>query len=83
MIDVDSLNEYFANNRKSVASGSNCSNLGDMIIPKSLDQTIFPYPTEANEVYNLNRNCKTRNSLGLDGLSNTLLNISGTVISTF
>ena len=53
MIYVDSLNVYFANMGKSMASGSNCSNLGDMIIPKSLDKTIFLYSTDPSELYSL------------------------------
>ena len=72
MIDVESLKEKFANTRKSLASGSNCSNLGVMIIPKSVDKTFFLYPTDANKFCWLMKNCKTTNSSALDGLSNNL-----------
>ena len=83
MIDVDSLNDYFANIGMSLPSGSNCSNLGDMIVPKSIDKTILLYPTDANEVYSLIKNCKTANSSGQDSLSNNLLKIAVPVISDF
>ena len=49
-IDVDSLNDYFANIGNSLASGSNCSKLEETIISKSIDKTIFLYPTDANEL---------------------------------
>ena len=48
--DFDSLNDSFANIVKSLASSTNCSNIGDMIIAKSFDKTFFLYPTDANEV---------------------------------
>ena len=83
MIGSDSLNDYFANIVKSLASNSNCSNLGDMNIPKSIDKTKLLYPRYANEVYSLIRNCKTTNSPGLGGLKNNLLKIAGPVISDF
>ena len=82
MIDIDSLNDYFANIGQSLVSGSNFSNLEEMIILKFIDKTIFLYPTDANEVYSLFRNCKTTNSSGLDGLSDNL-KIAGPVISDF
>ena len=75
MIDVDCLNEYFAK------IGRSFSNLEEMIKPKYIDKTIFLYPTDTNEVFNLLRNCNTTNSSGLDGLSNNLLKNAGPVIS--
>ena len=83
MIDVGTLNDYSANIGKSLAVGSNCSYLEEMVKPKFLDKTIFLYPTDANQVHSLIRNCKTTNSSGLDGLSNNLLNFAGPVISDF
>ena len=83
MIDIDSLNNYFANIGKNLASGSIFSNLGNLIISKSTENTIFLYPADANEIYSLIRNCKTTISSGLDGLSNNLLIISGPAISEF
>ena len=83
MIDVDRLNNYFANVGKIFISGSNVSNLGDKNIPESVEKTIFLYPTDENEVYSLIKNCKTTNLSGLNGLSNNLLNIAGPVISYF
>ena len=41
MIDVKNLEGYFANIGKSLASGSNCSILGETNIPKSINNTIF------------------------------------------
>ena len=83
MTGVDSIHDYFANIGMSLASGSNCSILEETITPKSLDKTMFLYPTDANEVYNIIINCKTRYSSGLDGLSNSLLKYAGPVISDF
>ena len=73
MIDFDGLNDYFANIGKSLDSASNCSNLEEMIRPKSTDETDFFYPMDANQVYNLKKKFKTTNSSRLDGLSNKLL----------
>ena len=73
MTGVDSVHNYFAIIGMRLASGSNCSSLEETITPKSLDKTMFQYPTDANEVYNIIMNCKTRNSSGLEGLSNSLL----------
>ena len=55
----------------------------DIILHKCIEETIFLYPTDANEVYSLFKNCKTTNSAGLDGLSNNVLEIARPVISDF
>ena len=82
MIDVDSLNDYFANISKNLASVSNCSNLKETITPKSIDKAIFICRTDANEFHNLLKNCNTTTtSCGLEGLSNSFLKISPLVIS--
>ena len=73
MIYVDGLNVYFANMGKSLASGSNCSSLGDMIIPKSIDKTIFLYSTDPSELYSLIKTCKAKILSGPDGLSDNHL----------
>ena len=83
MIVADSPNDYFANIGKILAAGSNCSNLGEMNIPKSIDKTILLYPTDANEIFSSIMNCKITKLSGLTGLSNNLLKIAGPVISDF
>ena len=50
---VDSLNDYFANSSRNLASGSDCSNSGETIIRQPIDKTIFLYPTDANEICNI------------------------------
>ena len=50
LVDVDSLNDFFANIEKSLASSSIYSILEQMTITKSIDKTVFLYPTEAHEV---------------------------------
>ena len=83
MIDVDSLKDHFVNIGKILASGSNCSNLEQTIIPKSIDKTFFLYPTDGYEFYKLIRTCETTNSSGFDGLSKSLDEIAGPLISDF
>ena len=50
LVDVDILNDFFANIEKSLASSSIYSILEQMTITKSIDKTVFLYPTEAHEV---------------------------------
>ena len=83
MIDVDEVNDYFANIGKSLASVWNCSILRDTKIPQPIDKTIFLYPMDSNEFYSSIKNCKTTKSSLLDCLSNNLLKIAGPVISDF
>ena len=80
-IDVDSINDHFANIGNGLASGSDCSNLGVMTLPKSISKTIFFYPTDKNDVFALIKKCKTTNLSGQDSLNDNLAKIARPVIS--
>ena len=83
MKHFDSLYDYFANIRKSLTSGSNCSTLEKTIISKYIYETSFLYPKDANGVYNLIRNYRTIFWSGVGSLKNNLLKLLGAVLSDF
>ena len=78
------MNNFFANvGSKITGSLSNKDNRDQLIYCKTIDSSMFVFPTSEKEILDIIKCLKNKSSCGHDGVSNMIVKISATVFAPF